>query len=133
MLRKLVAKLKLIAKKQKQQLKKKRGARIGVNKGGKIVLGNGTFFNNNSLCISLGEINIGNNCAIGPNVCIYDHDHGREFNQRVRRIHTDNGQSERGRWDSDRSDIGFDHRRHDCGTVPCHEGGKSKAHRGTEG
>ena len=58
----------------------KNGATLGVNMNGKIIIGNQCFFNRNSICSSLGLITIGNNCSIGPNVCIYDHDHDFDKN-----------------------------------------------------
>jgi len=44
-------------------------------KGGKIEIGNNVSFNRNSICAAHEYIKIGDNTAIGPNVCIYDHDH----------------------------------------------------------
>ena len=43
--------------------------------GGTIVLGDSVFFNRNAIVASRNSIRIGNNCAFGPNVVIYDHDH----------------------------------------------------------
>lgn len=57
----------------------KHGSRLGVNNGGKIIIGDNCFFNNNSICCSLGKIEIGCGVSIGPNVSIYDHDH--DFNE----------------------------------------------------
>lgn len=42
--------------------------------GGSITIKN-AFINRNCTIVSLGEILIENNVTIGPNVCIYDHDH----------------------------------------------------------
>lgn len=42
---------------------------------GKIEIGNNTFINDFTRIISKKKIYIGNNCIIGPNVSIYDHDH----------------------------------------------------------
>ena len=43
--------------------------------GGKITVGNRLFMNRNSTIVSQGNVMIGDHCIIGPNVCIYDHDH----------------------------------------------------------
>ena len=43
--------------------------------GGTIEIGNNFFINSNSIIVSRDEIIIGNNVSIGPNVCIYDHNH----------------------------------------------------------
>lgn len=43
--------------------------------GGKILFGDNVFVNRNCLICSHKSIIIGNNTTIGPNVCIYDHDH----------------------------------------------------------
>lgn len=58
----------------KNYIKMKKGSRLGVNKGGKIEVDSCTI-NSNSIIASLGKITIGKNVSIGPNVCIYDHDH----------------------------------------------------------
>ncbi len=42
---------------------------------GIIEIGNNTFINDFTRIISMKKICIGNNCIIGPNVSIYDHDH----------------------------------------------------------
>lgn len=42
--------------------------------GGKIRIGS-AFINRNCLIVSRKEIDIGDRVTIGPNVCIYDHDH----------------------------------------------------------
>ena len=44
-------------------------------KNGIIKLGNNIYLNRNSMIICREEIIIGDGCTIGPNVCIYDHDH----------------------------------------------------------
>lgn len=36
---------------------------------------NGCFINRNTTIVSMNAIDIGKNVTIGPNVCIYDHDH----------------------------------------------------------
>lgn len=43
--------------------------------GGKIYMGDQVGFNTNCIVSSHENISIGNNVEIGPNVCIYDHDH----------------------------------------------------------
>lgn len=47
--------------------------------GGKINLGKYVFFNRNCNIVSRSFITIGDMCAFGPNVCIYDHNH--KFNK----------------------------------------------------
>ena len=42
---------------------------------GLIEIGNGVSFNRNALIVSLMGIKIGDGCAFGPNVTIYDHNH----------------------------------------------------------
>lgn len=52
---------------------------LGVNSylqaEGRLDIGNGTYFNRNCTVVCKQQISIGENCSIGPNVCIYDHDH----------------------------------------------------------
>lgn len=43
--------------------------------GGEILIGNRVSFNRNCIAICHQRIRIGSNCAFGPNVVIYDHDH----------------------------------------------------------
>ena len=43
---------------------------------GQIVIGNGSFINRNCMIVAHEKIEIGDGTTIGPNVCIYDHDHG---------------------------------------------------------
>lgn len=43
--------------------------------GGTISLGDNVFINRNCVICSHANINIENNVSIGPNTCIYDHDH----------------------------------------------------------
>jgi acetyltransferase-like isoleucine patch superfamily enzyme len=38
-------------------------------------IGNKVFFNRNCIVACRHDIEIGDGCAFGPNVCIYDHDH----------------------------------------------------------
>ena len=42
---------------------------------GKILIGNGTGINHRVIIASKNCIRIGRNVMIGPNVCVYDHDH----------------------------------------------------------
>lgn len=42
---------------------------------GTIEIGNSVFFNRNALLVSRKGIRIGDGCAFGPNVTIYDHNH----------------------------------------------------------
>lgn len=50
--------------------------------GGICRIGKNVFLNKNSIIACYHEINIGTDTIIGPNVCIYDHDH--RFNDRGR-------------------------------------------------
>jgi acetyltransferase-like isoleucine patch superfamily enzyme len=43
--------------------------------GGKLYIGNKVFINRNCNIIAQKDIMIDDECTIGPNVCIYDHDH----------------------------------------------------------
>lgn len=42
---------------------------------GEIIIGSRVYINRNCNIVSHKRIKIGNKCTIGPNVCIYDHDH----------------------------------------------------------
>jgi acetyltransferase-like isoleucine patch superfamily enzyme len=42
---------------------------------GKIEMGEKVFINRNSMIVSQESIKLGDHVTIGPNVCIYDHDH----------------------------------------------------------
>jgi maltose O-acetyltransferase len=44
--------------------------------GGAIGIGANVFFNRNCTIVAYGGVEIGSNCLFGPNVGIYDHDHG---------------------------------------------------------
>lgn len=46
--------------------------------GGVVEIGNNVFVNQNSVIVSRKMIRIGDNVCIGPNVCIYDHNHNDE-------------------------------------------------------
>lgn len=56
-----------------------RYATIAAVNGGKIVIGNNVSCNQNCICAAHKKIEIKDNTSIGPNVCIYDHDH--KFNE----------------------------------------------------
>lgn len=58
-----------------KKLQTRKNVEFTVNKGGKIVIGDNCFFNNNCIVAAHENIIIGNNCSFGPNVLIYDHDH----------------------------------------------------------
>lgn len=51
---------------------------IHADYGGKIILGNGVFANRNVSIVSHEKIVIGDGTTIGPNTCIYDHNHSPE-------------------------------------------------------
>jgi len=51
-----------------------RDCNIQANKGN-VTIGNGTFINSNCFIVSCENIQIGNNCAFGPHVSIFDQDH----------------------------------------------------------
>lgn len=42
---------------------------------GVLVIGNGVFFNENNKIVCHKSIEIGDDCLLGPNVCVYDSDH----------------------------------------------------------
>ena len=48
---------------------------FACKKGARILLGDNVFINRNSIIICHNEITIGDGSSIGPNVCIFDHDH----------------------------------------------------------
>lgn len=52
---------------------------IVIEKNGKIIIGNGVFFNNYCSLNSLCRIKIGDNSIFGENVKLYDHDHVFKF------------------------------------------------------
>lgn len=49
--------------------------KISVRSNAQLNIGDGSYLNRNCLIVSHNCINIGKNVTIGPNVCIYDHDH----------------------------------------------------------
>ena len=52
----------------------RKNAEIAATKG-QIVIGNNCFINRNCMIVAHEKIEIGDGTTIGPNVCIYDHDH----------------------------------------------------------
>lgn len=42
---------------------------------GEMVIGKQVNINRNCIIICRSKISIGDNCSLGPNICIYDHDH----------------------------------------------------------
>lgn len=52
----------------------RKGATI-ISDGGNIIIDDGVFMNSNCNITSMSKIHIKNNVSIGPNVCIFDHDH----------------------------------------------------------
>ena len=61
------------------------GKRVGISKntelaanGGVIEIGDRCFINRNCMVVSHERIQIGTDTTIGPNTCIYDHDHNAE-------------------------------------------------------
>lgn len=53
----------------------RKGMSVMIENEGKIIIGNGVFFNNYCSLNSLKEIRIGDNSIFGENVKIYDHNH----------------------------------------------------------
>ena len=54
-----------------------------MSSGGHIEIGENVSFNRNSIAVSKQRISIGKNTRIGPNVCIYDHDHNFDYENGV--------------------------------------------------
>jgi acetyltransferase-like isoleucine patch superfamily enzyme len=52
-----------------------RNALLAASYGGHLIIGKSVQINRNCILVSKKSITIGNGCSIGPNVCIYDHDH----------------------------------------------------------
>jgi acetyltransferase-like isoleucine patch superfamily enzyme len=52
-----------------------KNASLAVTAKAKLLVGEGTGFGNNTIIVARERIEIGSNVMIGPNVCIYDHDH----------------------------------------------------------
>ena len=53
----------------------KQGVYIAVIDGGKITIGENVSLNRNCILVCHDAISIADNCAVGPNVVFYDHDH----------------------------------------------------------
>ena len=68
-----------VAKKSKlimgKSLHIRSGVVLSVRSGALMNLGNGVFINRNTIITSRKSIVIEDGVTIGPNVCIYDHDH----------------------------------------------------------
>lgn len=58
-------------------------SQMAVVRGGKILVGEGTSIGDNDILVSHGEICIGKNCSLAPNICIYDHDHKFSANGKI--------------------------------------------------
>lgn len=50
--------------------------RISATHNGELIIGDNVYFNRSCLVCCRKKIIIGNNCSFGPNVLIYDHNHG---------------------------------------------------------
>jgi acetyltransferase-like isoleucine patch superfamily enzyme len=59
----------------KKRLFLSKNAYLGALSNGNVSIGECVYFGRNDIVCSLDSIKIGNNVSIGPNVCIYDHDH----------------------------------------------------------
>lgn len=53
----------------------KPNSNLAIVDGGRLIIGNRVLLNRNSMIICHDRIEIGDHCAIGPNVAVYDHDH----------------------------------------------------------
>ena len=51
------------------------GSVLTVRQGAHLIIGKSVFINRNTIIAARKSITIGNCVTIGPNVCIYDHDH----------------------------------------------------------
>jgi len=73
-----------VANRGKIKLGRKCGFEEGTlirSSGGKICIGDGVYINRNCNIVAKESITIGNGTTIGPNVCIYDHDHAFGINK----------------------------------------------------
>ncbi len=61
----------------------RKGMSIMIENKGKIIIGNGVFFNNYCSLNSLKEIKIGDNSIFGENVKIYDHNHVFKYKDKL--------------------------------------------------
>lgn len=48
---------------------------VQVNPGARVVLGEGVFMNANARVVAAESVNVGDHAMLGPNACVYDHDH----------------------------------------------------------
>lgn len=55
-----------------------RGVFLASRYGSEIKLGSKVYVNRNTCIVAKESISIGNHVDIGPNVCIYDHDHSKK-------------------------------------------------------
>lgn len=55
------------------------GGYISLQDGAKITIGQNVSINRNISIVSRLKVDIGNECIIGPNVTIYDHDHSFDY------------------------------------------------------
>lgn len=53
----------------------RKNAILAARDNAELSFGQGCFVNRNSIILARKSIRIGNGVTIGPNVCIYDHDH----------------------------------------------------------
>lgn len=53
----------------------RKNAILAVREGAELTIGDGVFINRNTIIMARKSISIGMGVTIGPNVCIYDHDH----------------------------------------------------------
>lgn len=53
----------------------RKNAVLAVREGAELTIGDGVFINRNTIIMARKSISIGKGVTIGPNVCIYDHDH----------------------------------------------------------
>lgn len=51
------------------------GTNVAVRPGGNLKIGKGVFLNRNCILVCRDRIEIGDHVTVGPNCCIYDHDH----------------------------------------------------------
>lgn len=51
------------------------GSVLTVRQGAHLKIGKSVFINRNTIIAARKSITIGDGVTIGPNVCIYDHDH----------------------------------------------------------
>ena len=63
----------------------RKNAEIAATKG-QIIIGNSCFINRNCMIVAHEKIEIGDGTTIGPNVCIYDHDHDGEGSYKTKPI-----------------------------------------------